>query len=51
MPGGYGMKIFGSYSLKASSYDGDIDVICIVPEFFSREKHFYGGLARKLKAN
>ena len=47
----YGLKIFGSYSLKAHSFDGDIDMICIVPEFFTREKHFFGMLARKLRGN
>ena len=36
LPEEYGLKIFGSYSLKANSFDGDIDMICIVPESFSR---------------
>jgi len=49
LPEEYGLKIFGSYSLKANSFDGDIDMICIVPESFSREKHFFGSLAKKLK--
>lgn len=38
---GYGLKIFGSFSLRTNSIDGDIDMICIVPDFVSREKHFY----------
>lgn len=47
----YGLKIFGSYSLRANSFDADIDMICIVPEHFSREKHFFGYLVAKLKTN
>jgi len=42
---GYGLKVFGSYRLKTNSHDGDIDMLCIVPEFFSREKHFFAQLA------
>lgn len=33
---GYGMKIFGSFKLKVNSYDGDIDILCVVPDYFSR---------------
>jgi poly(A) polymerase len=33
---GYGLKVFGSYRLKTNSYDGDIDMLCIVPEFINR---------------
>lgn len=46
---GYGLKIFGSFSLKTNSFDGDIDMICVVPEFFSRERHFYSLLTSQLK--
>lgn len=28
---GYGMKVFGSFRLKTNSYDGDIDILCVVP--------------------
>lgn len=28
---GYGLKVFGSFRLKTNSYDGDIDVLCVVP--------------------
>ena len=28
---GYGLKVFGSYHLKTNSYDGDIDMLIIVP--------------------
>jgi poly(A) polymerase Pap1 len=28
---GYGLKVFGSYRLKTNSYDGDIDMLVIVP--------------------
>jgi poly(A) polymerase Pap1 len=37
--------------LKTNSFDGDIDMICIVPDTFTREKHFYGLLAQVLKNN
>lgn len=40
----YGLKVFGSYRLKTNSHDGDIDMLCIVPEYFSREKHFFAQL-------
>ena len=33
---GYGMKLFGSFRLETNSFDSDIDVICVVPEYFSR---------------
>lgn len=46
---GYGLKIFGSFSLKTNSIDADVDMICVVPEFFSREKHFYHMLTEELK--
>lgn len=42
---GYGLKVFGSYRLKTNSYDGDIDMLCIVPEFINRERHFFVILA------
>ena len=42
---GYGLKVFGSYRLRTNSYDGDIDMICLVPEYFSRETHFFKQLA------
>lgn len=42
---GYGLRVFGSYRLKTNSFDGDIDMICVVPEYFSREKHFFVLLA------
>lgn len=38
---GYGLKVFGSYCLKTNSFDGDIDMVCIVPEFINRERHFF----------
>jgi poly(A) polymerase Pap1 len=46
---GYGLKVFGSYRLKTNSHDGDIDMLCIVPEYFSREKHFFVQLAGYLR--
>jgi poly(A) polymerase Pap1 len=46
---GYGLRIFGSYSLKTNSFDADIDMISVVPEFFSREKHFNNILTEELK--
>lgn len=33
---GYGMKVFGSFRLETNSFDSDIDVLCVVPEYFSR---------------
>ena len=42
---GYGLKVFGSYRLKTNSYDGDIDMLIIVPEFINRERHFFVTLA------
>lgn len=48
---GYGLKVFGSYKLKTNSCDGDIDMICIVPEYFSREKHFFTLLAEQFRKN
>jgi poly(A) polymerase Pap1 len=46
---GYGMKVFGSFRLKTNSYDGDIDILCVVPEYFSREQHFFKQLANEFR--
>mgnify|MGYP001017073198 FL=1 len=46
---GYGMRVFGSFRLKTNSYDGDIDMLCIVPEYFSREQHFFKQLANDFR--
>jgi poly(A) polymerase Pap1 len=46
---GYGLKVFGSFWLKTNSYDGDIDVLCVVPEYFSREQHFFKQLANEFR--
>lgn len=40
---------FGSYVLDLNSNDSDVDVICVVPNFIDREKHFFGGLAEILE--
>lgn len=37
--------LFGSYVLELNSNDSDVDVICVVPNFINREKHFFGDLA------
>jgi len=37
--------LFGSYVLGLNSNDSDVDVICVVPNFINREKHFFGDLA------
>lgn len=46
---GFGLKVFGSYKLKTNSIDGDIDMICIVPDYFSKEKHFFGMLTNLMR--
>ena len=46
---GYGLKVFGSFRLKTNSYDGDIDLLCVVPEYFIRELHFFKQLANELR--
>ncbi|KAL4506870.1 hypothetical protein ABPG72_001291 [Tetrahymena utriculariae] len=35
---------FGSYFLGVSSVDGDVDLVCIAPNFVDRFKHFNGQL-------
>jgi poly(A) polymerase Pap1 len=46
-----GLEIFGSYQLGASSYDSDIDAVCIVPMSVTREKNFFGELVALLESN
>jgi poly(A) polymerase Pap1 len=36
MPKKCGLYIFGSYKLGASSSDGDIDAVCVVPQYVNR---------------
>lgn len=47
----FGIRIFGSYSLRVNRYDGDIDMLCLTPESFSRDTHFYKYLVEILKKN
>ena len=30
--------------MKTSNKDGDIDIVCVVPKFIDREKHFFSEL-------
>ena len=43
--------VFGSYVLELNSNDSDVDVICVVPNFINREKHFFEDLAAKFEAH
>ena len=42
---------FGSYRLNVISNESDIDTICVVPKFFTREEHFFIDLVEKLREN
>jgi poly(A) polymerase len=42
---------FGSYRLGVHSPDTDIDALCVVPRHIDRDRHFFGELAAKLRAN
>ena len=42
---------FGSYRLKVDTRDGDIDTICVVPNFIDRETHFFKKLYNILKSH
>jgi len=50
LPSRCGLEIFGSYQLGASSYDSDIDAVCIVPPGVTREKDFFGDLVTVLSS-
>jgi poly(A) polymerase len=41
--------LFGSNVLGLNSNDSDVDVICVVPNFINREKHFFVDLAESFE--
>lgn len=41
--------LFGSFKMQVNHKDSDLDTVCIVPSFISRDEHFFGGLLTILK--
>lgn len=44
-------KIFGSFRMEVNQKDSDLDTVCIVPRFVSRDDDFFGKLFTRLKSH
>ena len=45
------LLIFGSFRMQVNHKESDLDTICIVPSFVSRDAHFFGLLLQTLKSH
>ena len=43
--------IFGSFRMEVNHKESDLDTICIVPQYVSRDEHFFGQLLISLKSH